>query len=59
MQSLCAFCSISREDQAACRYLGKGVRKAVENINKIISPGIAVSSYHSLHDSWQPASALS
>ena len=28
----------------AFRYLGKGVGKAVENINKTISPGIAVSS---------------
>ena len=26
----------------AFRYLGKGVGKAVENINKTISPGIAV-----------------
>lgn len=26
-----------------CRYLGKGVGKAVENINQTISPGIAVS----------------
>ena len=51
MQSLCNLCSSSREDQAACRYLGKGVLKAVENINKIISPGIAVCPYHSLHAS--------
>ena len=59
MQCLCIFRSSGSKDQAACRYMGKGVQKAVENINKIISPGIAVSPYHSLHANCLSASALS